>query len=256
MAEDQVYQKISQVGKVDTDLSTTQQVGPAANDGIHGLADKAYFDSVMGKENPGTAFALNKEKVERPHDNKSSHRSSIMDEVNETSHKVEVSSITTHNIPDRLKDIRSKTKSSIQSVRESIAQLEAPNTRVKGSYERPLSTRLNSVNKNLDILANRTGRPSPQGREELPAVDPLGSQDPVKSLPGPVKKFVSLLTEGQNKLEALDSELATIGTEELSATKLLAIQVKMGHVSHELELFSSLLNKAIESTKTVMNVQV
>jgi hypothetical protein len=37
---------------------------------------------------------------------------------------------------------------------------------------------------------------------------------------------------------------------------MLAMQVKVGFVQQEMEFFTGMLNKALESTKTLMNVQV
>ena len=45
-------------------------------------------------------------------------------------------------------------------------------------------------------------------------------------------------------------------TGQITPANMLAIQMKMGYVQQQIELFTSLLNKALESTKTIMNVQV
>jgi hypothetical protein len=43
---------------------------------------------------------------------------------------------------------------------------------------------------------------------------------------------------------------------QFTAADMLAMQIKVGYVQQEIEFFTSLLNKALESTKTIMNVQV
>jgi len=43
---------------------------------------------------------------------------------------------------------------------------------------------------------------------------------------------------------------------QLSPATMLLIQIKVGYIQQEIELFTSMLNKALESTKTIMNVQV
>jgi hypothetical protein len=37
---------------------------------------------------------------------------------------------------------------------------------------------------------------------------------------------------------------------------MLRIQLKVGYITQEVEFFTAVLNKALESTKTIMNVQV
>jgi len=44
--------------------------------------------------------------------------------------------------------------------------------------------------------------------------------------------------------------------DKLTAGRLLAVQVKLSFVQQELEFFTNVLNKALESTKTIMNIQV
>lgn len=74
----------------------------------------------------------------------------------------------------------------------------------------------------------------------------------------PMMKFLSYLSEGDKRLSATVDEINALSSKEgrLSPEKLLAVQVKLGFVQQELEFFSAVLNKALESTKTVMNVQI
>jgi hypothetical protein len=44
--------------------------------------------------------------------------------------------------------------------------------------------------------------------------------------------------------------------DQISPASMLAIQIKVGFISQELDFFTGILNKALESTKTIMNVQV
>ena len=69
---------------------------------------------------------------------------------------------------------------------------------------------------------------------------------------------MSFLTNSQQQLENLNGTIAhlNIAGPNLSPANMLAIQLKMNAVTQQIELFTSLLNKALESAKTIMNVQV
>jgi len=82
---------------------------------------------------------------------------------------------------------------------------------------------------------------------------------PVVAAPtNPMMKFLNYLTHGDRQLASLVGEIrsADINKEELSPSRLLAIQIKLNFVQQELEFFTSVLNKAIESTKTLLQVQI
>lgn len=89
-------------------------------------------------------------------------------------------------------------------------------------------------------------------------VDYTPSNTNTQGLLGPVQKFVGLLNNGQSQLEALSTQLTNLhGTSaEISPANMLALQLKMGLITQQVEFFASLLNKSLESTKTIMNVQV
>jgi hypothetical protein len=74
----------------------------------------------------------------------------------------------------------------------------------------------------------------------------------------PIVKFVGYLTHAQYQLQHLGDtiEQLQLTQKELTPANMLAIQIKVGYVQQEIEFFTSLLNKALESTKTIMNVQV
>lgn len=74
----------------------------------------------------------------------------------------------------------------------------------------------------------------------------------------PAVKFVAYLTQSESQLQQITAQIQrlsyTNGT--LSPEKLLAVQLKLGFVQQELEFFTNVVNKTLESIKTVMNVQV
>ncbi len=74
----------------------------------------------------------------------------------------------------------------------------------------------------------------------------------------PAVRFLSFLTESDKKLGSFVDEIKGLkmGEQRLSPETLLAVQVKLGFIQTELEFFTATLNKALESTKTLMNIQI
>lgn len=74
----------------------------------------------------------------------------------------------------------------------------------------------------------------------------------------PIEQFLGNLEHAQTQMNNLGVYLEGMASsnKELSPANMLAIQIKVNHLQQELEFFTSLLNKALESTKTIMNVQV
>lgn len=71
-------------------------------------------------------------------------------------------------------------------------------------------------------------------------------------------RFLKFLTESDRRLGGFVDEIKGInaGERRLTPEVLLAVQVKFGFIQNELEFFTTTLNKALESTKTIMNVQI
>jgi hypothetical protein len=74
----------------------------------------------------------------------------------------------------------------------------------------------------------------------------------------PAVRFLSLLTESDKHLGNFVNEIKglKIGQQRLSPETLFAVQIKLNFVQQELEFFTTTLSKALESTKTIMNVQI
>lgn len=73
----------------------------------------------------------------------------------------------------------------------------------------------------------------------------------------PLVNFLSYLTHSDKQMKSLMKETARLGEDpKVTPGKLIAIQIKLNFVQQEIEFFSSALNKALESAKTIMNVQI
>jgi len=86
----------------------------------------------------------------------------------------------------------------------------------------------------------------------------VGSAVPPPTTKPPLERFLNFLTESDKRLSGIISEVQGLQVEKQRVTPatLLAMQVKLGFVQQELEFFTTTLNKALESTKTIMNVQI
>lgn len=127
-------------------------------------------------------------------------------------------------------------------------RLQTPNLEIRNSVQRQMQKKLDHVDNSLNQAIDRVG-----GDRNL-AVNDATDADGVIT---PIKRFLGLLSQGQSKLMGLSKNIQDIASKkEISPASLLAVQIKVGVVQHEIEFFTSLLNKALESTKTIMNVQV
>ncbi|MGM0439574.1 MAG: hypothetical protein ACQEP8_00485 [Chlamydiota bacterium] len=125
-------------------------------------------------------------------------------------------------------------------------QLADPNLKVRGSAQRLLRSKLNNINNNLQTSLTKVGAEQAVGT-------PTGNE-----LASGVKNFIGKLGYSQSSLSALNKRMSMMSDsgQALSPATMLTVQIKMHTVVQEIEFFSSLLGKSIESVKTVMNVQV
>jgi len=134
----------------------------------------------------------------------------------------------------------------IETLKEKLAS--APDLKLKGSIQNILQNKLTHIDESLKIALSKAGIDS----KALAAADVAGG-----GKKNPIMNFLNYLTHAQGELHNLGAEIAAAGaSEKITPQKMMAIQMKVGVVQQEIELFTNLLNKALESTKTIMNVQV
>lgn len=142
------------------------------------------------------------------------------------------------------KDVQTQTKDTIDQIEKVKKQLVEAKSEIKPSYQTLLNNRLTHVDDNLKIALSKAGL------EHTPAPKQAAGTSPIN-------KFLGFLTHSQDQMERLNSAIVELNsTNNLSPANLLAIQIKVGIIQQQIELFTSLLNKALEATKTIMNVQV
>lgn len=165
--------------------------------------------------------------------------SSLMDEVAKLGGQVDRAAKLT---PEELRNRANGLIAQIETVKQSLVAAEAE---IKPSYQTLLKNRLTHVNENLRLALTKAGV------ETIPQ-----EGDEKKSSFNPIQQFLGYLTQSQYQIKHLEQTMAQVTSRPLSPATMLALQIKIGYVQQQIELFTSLLNKALESTKTIMNVQV
>lgn len=140
--------------------------------------------------------------------------------------------------------------SQVRALQDQIARDQEGLTKygdqIKPSYYPVLRNHLTHIDDHIKIALSKVG------------IEGKGiAEEPGQKKLHPVKQFISYLTHNHQQLEALSSTVASLEHGgQFSAQQMLALQYKMHTIQQQVELFSALLNKVIESIKTVMNVQV
>jgi hypothetical protein len=232
--------KIEQVEK----LNPSQQVITNVVDGIGEITpSKTKFDAALVKadnnwedmRSKGTSVAT----LEAP------TKPSPIDEMSSSVRKIQrLEPASTEKVLNQAQEIKTNLVAPIEKLDETIKT--NPNIKLSPAYEVPLSEKLVHIDSSLKSALGIAG------------VEVKGAPAPTGSA-HPLEKFLNYLTHGDKQLSSLVSEIQIMsGPEAKSMTpgKLLAVQVKLSFVQQELEFFTNVLNKALESTKTIMNVQV
>jgi len=74
----------------------------------------------------------------------------------------------------------------------------------------------------------------------------------------PLVKYLNMLSNGDVQLNSLMTQINQISAsgQKANPEQLFAIQIKLSFVQQQLEFFTNVLNKTLDSIKTTMNIQV
>lgn len=167
-------------------------------------------------------------------------KSSLMDEVRNLN--IRVDRFSTVNA----KDLVAQADQVVKQIETIKGKLATPELELKPATQTLLQNKLSHIDENLRVALSKAGLEyNPSSHLENKTVNP-------------VERFLGFLTNGQNQLASLGNEINTmhLTNKEISPANLLRIQMKVGYITQEIEFFTAVLNKALESTKTIMNVQV
>lgn len=232
--------KIEAVKKV-TKVLGQDPLAEAPVEKTRGTPNKEHFDELMNAEQQKDVGRANKiEPTAVSADATANKPNSIMDEVKKLNSTVNnISTLT----PE---DLKNKATQIIAQLEEAKTSLSQAGAELKPSYQTVLRNRLSHIDDNLKIALSKAGV-----EYTAPAVPQQGAANPIE-------RFMGYLTQGQYQLTHLSTTIDQLNLTgaQLTPANMLALQIKVGQIQQEIELFTSLLNKALESTKTIMNVQV
>lgn len=151
----------------------------------------------------------------------------------------------------------SQTKEALIKIDEIKKTLETPDISIKTSVRNLLQNKLSHIDDGLKIALTKVNAEY-NASEDLSVTEAKATDHPGPARVNPIERFLGFVADGQYQLAHLSDQLQVMGAtgKELTPTNMLAIQVKMGWIQQELELFSNMLNKSLESIKTIMNIQV
>lgn len=221
--------KISKAVQADP-TEAVEAVEPQASGNIP--PNKDYFEALM-RQGRGDMTTV------QPVETSTTRKPSLMDEVRDLSHKAD------HITRSNPKDLIAQAQDVISQIGAIKNKLNTPNLEIKNSVQTLLRNKLTHIDENIKIALSKAG-------VEYKVAEPA----PVSN--NPIERFLGYLSDGQYKLEHLSQEVTKIGNnrEAFTPATMLALQIKVSYIQQELEFFTSVLNKALESTKTIMNVQV
>ena len=196
--------------------------------------NKERFEGFMRQDDP-------KMDAETLRIDTSSGRNSLLDEVRESSFK-------TDNLKVTPTELVAQTERAVNKIDEIKTTLAQPDMAIRQDAAPLLRNKLSHIDDNIRITLSKADLEVP---EQVKAIAAPPSDNPIT-------RFLGMLTDGQHKLQSLASEVDRWhqNKELINPATMLAIQIKVNYISQELEFFTALLNKSLESTKTIMNVQV
>lgn len=217
---------VSGAGKKGIDSIGKQEFSPETIE-----PNKDKFDSLM-IEKTETVTPIEAGKVE------ATQGGGLIDEVGKLNGKKE-------NLePNKVESLLNESKDLSTQMEDLKSKLASITNLPEGTPQGVLKNNLIHIDENLQVSLDKSGIEA-TGKGKSEAANPL-------------KEFANLLTSGQANLDSLTMDIQSIqsSTSKISPGTMLALQMKMGIVQTEVELFTSLLSKSLESIKTVMNVQV
>lgn len=207
--------------------------------------NKERFDSLMVIEDP-KKLELSPSKVEAKVElDPTSKRNSLFD------HAREINSSKTDNLKVEPSELIAQTEKAINKINEIKTQLQQPGAQLKDSATPIMRKKLEHIDENINVVLSKSG-------SEFTPSTPTPPTGPLTTSSNPILRFLGMLTDGQAKLQTLSNDVERwhLNKVEIAPATMLSMQIKVNYITQELEFFSSLLNKALESTKTIMNVQV
>ncbi len=236
---EQSVERIERVEKVDASKATeqiadTEEVSAPQKVKFEEALDRA--DSKWDSHNPKTSLVAAEDPVQKI---------SPIDQMSMGSNKIErLKPVTIDQIVQQADDTRASLQAPISQIQD--VQKTQPEVRISPAHDALLTDKLIHVDSSLKAALNKVG------------VEVTASEIQQNVGQKPLVKFLNMLSNSDRQLFTLVGEISALqnSKERLTPEKLLAVQIKLSFIQNELEFFTNVLNKALEGTKTIMNVQV
>lgn len=196
--------------------------------------NKEQFESLM---NAQSTSVHNKEASDQQ-----IKKTALLDEIQEVGGNVDMLRKKT---PE---EIVAQTRDVIAQVDDIKKKLQTPELHIDPSVQSLMESKLSHIDEKLKVAVEKAGG----------EYTTLEVREARASLRNPIERFIGYLSSSEGQLHSIAEDVYRLGKDNRSLTPaaLLLIQVKVGFVQQQLEFFTSLLNKSLESTKTLLNVQV
>jgi hypothetical protein len=244
MGEEKKVFKIEKVEKLDTPqinqvdptqlIDQTQQID----------ASKTKFDLALARADNN--WVENQSKVQTTQITEPTKaRPSPIEELNMSSNKIQrLGPVSVDKLIAQAEDIKTNLSAPVKQLQETINNNSS--AKLNPAYQNELSQRLVHIDTSLQSALRVSGA------EVTTHAVQANKQQPLVS-------FLNYLTRGDSQITGLLKEIQATQAKDqgrISPANLLAIQIKLTFVQQQLEFFTNVLNKAVEATKTIMNVQV
>lgn len=235
-----LHDKIDKVKKIEKAAAKVNPEVEQADELKRMPPNKERFDHLMVAEDPQKIKVSNDQKIDP-----STKKNSVFDEARELGQKNAHLKVTPAEIIAQTDEARKR-------ITDLQTGLQTPGLELKDSVKTLMRNKLEHVDTNIRIALSKAGV------ETKELAHPGITTAAGAPSENPISRFLGMLTDGQYKLQTLSTEVENwhLNKKEISPATMLAVQIKVNYITQELEFFSSLLNKALESTKTIMNVQV
>ena len=242
MAE-QAHPRVEKIEKLENVLATSPPLDATNVEEVHAQT-KVKFDGALDRVETKWDQVTNKQVILVANDVDTKPKLSPIAEMSMNEKRIErLQPITIEQIVKQTDDLRSKVQDTISQV-ENLQKQDARIT-VSPAGDAILTDKLLHVEKSLGTTLGKVG-------VEVPV------QDVAPPSRNPIVKYLNYLSNSDSQLNTLISEIQSMDPvgKRMQPEQLLAIQVKVNFVRQQIELFTNVLNKAVEGTKTIMNIQV
>jgi hypothetical protein len=240
MSADERIEKIEKIEKAGESIKSVE----GGIDGIVNIdrlpPNKERFDSLVNNSNNNNISDQKSTRSTVTERVEPVSQTSLMDEMRKLNVKVD----RIHKINP--KDLVAQADEAVKQIDKIKSKLATPNLELKPATQSLLQNKLSHIDENLRIALSKAG------------VEYKPSSHLDNKTVNPIERFLGFLTNGQEQLASMGNELNDmhLNGKDLSPANMLRIQMKVGYITQEIEFFTAVLNKALESTKTIMNVQV